>query len=689
MKIKLRDYQLAPTLRAMERLPLRKTLVQMPTGGGKTHIAAWIAECAITRLSKNVWFLAHRQELIDHAARVCDEASIPRGSQSENGISFATVAGIGRLAGLPAPDMLIFDECHHVPATSWGAVIEAYPRAQVLGLTATPHRLDGKPLADYFEELVCGPSTRQLIESGKLSRYRYFAPALPDLKNVAVNRNEYDRAAITEIMTCATVVGDAVEHYQRHASGRTAILFAVSVKASIDLVARFAAAGISAAHLDADTPEDEREALLAKLATGEIKVLSNVELLTEGIDIPTVGAVILMRPTKSLTLFRQMVGRGLRYVEGAPPLVILDHAGLYADHGAPDADYVWTLDGKPPRRKMETEGETHRSRRCTQCNAVHEWADSCPECGHEYGPHERATTEIGGKLVEVSVRPGVVTFTEYARMKQVSWACVRAWQRRGMPTDGFTFVDIAVADAWLLNYNRRSKNKNGLLTQLSYAKLRGRSQVSVNCWVKRGLPVNEEGLIDPSAADDWVKANTRIASPQRDGYLTIMEYSKIRGYSPTSVRRWVKKGLPIEDNGLLKVINVDEWIKKNVSDSPISSSGLLTRVEYARHQDTCSSQVSTWVRRGLPISDAGLIDTISADDWVLNNHKWRAKPEGDLVSLPEYCRLRCISYKNAHKWKTYHGFPISGAGLVAISAADEWLKLNQKGPFAPKAMVAS
>ena len=571
MKIQLRDYQFPPALQAMELLPLKKVLVQMPTGGGKTHVAAWLAEENIRR-AKNVWFLAHRQELIDHAARVCDAAGLPRGTQDESGISFSTVAGIGRLADLPPPDVLVFDECHHVPATSWGAVIETYPSAQVLGLTATPYRLDGKPLADYFDELICGPSTRQLIETGELSRYRYFAPALPDLKNVAVNRNEYDRAAINEIMTGSAVVGDVVEHYRRHAEGRTAILFAVSVKASVDLAARFTAAGIAAAHLDAETPTDEREALLAKLASGEIKVLSNVELLTEGIDIPSVGAVILMRPTKSLTLFRQMVGRGLRYVEDAPPLVILDHAGLYADHGAPDADYVWPLDGKPPRRTREIEGESHRSRRCTQCCAVHEWSDACPECGHEYGPHERVTTEIGGELVEVGVTiegGRYETRHAFAERVGVNPGTVFQWMKKGLPNVATgphkncqRLVEIVGALDWVRE-NAKNYVEQGYENITDFAKRIGRESATVFDWANRGLPINNSKKVHIEAGLKWVEQSITYAPRiAPEGFMTVRDFARLVGRSSHNIGQLKKVGLPTDETGNF----VDPWCARRWLD---------------------------------------------------------------------------------------------------------------------------
>ena len=437
MPLQLRDYQANLAKRAAKALKdTGSVVIQLETGAGKTHIAAEM--CRVwARKKMTVWFIAHRQEILDQARKIFDEGGIKHGPGTR--IEFKMIAAATKGSDEP-PDIFVFDECHHTPAKSWACLIAASPNALRLGLTATPGRLDRKPLSDFFAEIVQGPSPKELREAGHLARYRYFAPVVPNLSGVKVRKAEYDRTQSVEIMTGAAIVGDVVEHYQRHASGQRAILFAVSVEASQDMARRFSAAGIPAVHVDARTPDDERAAATKALRDGRIKVLCNVELFTEGFDLPAIGAVILLRPTRSLALFRQMIGRGAR-PSGRSKTVILDHAACVVEHGLPDEEYVWTLDDAPPHRKREIEGGGRtRMRRCPECSAVHEWDDECPDCGHEYsGPRE--VTEIGGQLTEIAgteIPQGFITLAEYSAKYNVSRLALWKRIRKGMPNiNGF------------------------------------------------------------------------------------------------------------------------------------------------------------------------------------------------------------------------------------------------------------
>lgn len=439
MTIALRQYQSAAAESALAAFGKhRGVVIQLPTGAGKTVVASHIASRWSSE-NKAVWFIGHRREIIDQArARVGDFASL------------ATVGKASELAAAGAPYAIIIDEAHHIPAPSWSALAQSYPDALLLGLSATPGRLDGKALDAWFGAIVSGPSTRELIEAGHLARYRYFAPVLPDLEKVKVREGDYDRKSVETMMMGRAIVGDVVKHYREHADGQTAILFAVSVKASRDMAERFNAAGIAAAHIDGETPDDERDAAIEALRAGSIKVLCNVEVFTEGFDSPNVGAVILLRPTRSLTLCRQMIGRGMRPSADGEPVVILDHAGLIGEHGAPDVEYVWSLDGKPARRKIEIEGgERVRMRRCPECSACHEWAAACEDCGHEYAAGPRELTEISGRLEEVSGPLGCVTRRAFAEMLGRRPHSLVFSIQNGMPVRPDGLIDVAAANRWL------------------------------------------------------------------------------------------------------------------------------------------------------------------------------------------------------------------------------------------------
>lgn len=444
MPIHLRDYQTDLVKRGEAALAKSgSAIIQLETGAGKTHIAAKM--CADwTQQEKSVWFVAHRQEILDQGRRIFDEGGIPHGHGER--VQFRMITAASRAAeNGHAPDVIIVDECQHAAAKTWAGMIQASPRALLLGLSATPGRLDGKPMGDYFAEIVKGPSPQLLRNQGHLAKYRYFAPAVPDLSKVKIHKTEFDRAEVEELMSDRSIVGDVVSHYRHHCNGARAILFACSVEASKGFAARFNADGIPALHVDAETPDDQRAAAIESLRVGDIKVICNVELFTEGLDLPAIDAVILMRPTRSLTLFRQMLGRGSR--PSGEKTTYLDHTGMCGEHGFPNTEYEWTLEGRE-QRASEAAGEPReRVRRCPVCTAAHPWSPVCVECGHEYGPHDRVVTEIGGWLKEVLIPPGCVTRTEYARMRGINTDTMSRRVRIGLPLIG-GFVDPEKADEW-------------------------------------------------------------------------------------------------------------------------------------------------------------------------------------------------------------------------------------------------
>lgn len=381
-------------------------VIQMPTGAGKTKVAASM----IALKEGLVWFVVHRQEIERQTAAALSAAGIDFGVVSPRAapdyskrvqiISIGTLAR--RIDDIPAPDYVFWDECQHAAAKSWSALIKQLPDAKHIGLTATPERLDGKGLDELFDELVIGPTTRELIDGKHLSEFRYFAPSDPDLTAARVREGDYNKGDISKVMNTPVLIGDAVREYKEKANGKRALVFAASVEASKALVERFNAAGIPAAHVDGKTPTPERDAAIAALAAGDIKVLSNVEIFTEGFDLPSIDAIILMRPTKSLALFLQMIGRVLRTADGKDEALIFDHAALWHDHGWPAHDFKWTLAGDARlRRVAET---ASMCRRCPACKQVYENRILSCECGFEF-PSGREIGEFDNALSEVVNKP--------------------------------------------------------------------------------------------------------------------------------------------------------------------------------------------------------------------------------------------------------------------------------------------
>lgn len=321
--------------------PDNPTLLVAPTGAGKTVMAAEIA----LHFNTVLW-VAHRIELIDQAT-------------AENGFNVQVMSVLAALRhGPPKIDLLIIDEAHRGMAKTYRNLIQKYKDCCVLGLTATALRTDGQGLIDVFDEIVQCSSVKELVASRHLVPYLAFeAPdeALQVLDSMKRNRGDYDQGKLSALMSAPRLVGNVVREYQRHCIGRKAIVFAVSLKHSRMLAAAFIESGIRAAHLDGTASPAMRRSRLADLKEGRIEVLCNVNLFTEGWDCPPVSCVIMARPTRSLTLYLQSVGRGMRTDPGKSDLIILDHAGNISRHGYPDEDRVWTLESEAQRIKREAE----------------------------------------------------------------------------------------------------------------------------------------------------------------------------------------------------------------------------------------------------------------------------------------------------------------------------------------------
>lgn len=386
----------------------KRVLMVAPTGAGKTALASYMLSTAAQR-GKSCWFNVHRRELIKQSSKTMDKVGVPHGviaagfpAARKQRVQIVGVQSVARrLDTVIAPQMIVWDECHHIASKTWTDIFDAYPDAIHIGLTATPCRLDGRGLGDWFNEIVEGPTVRWLIENGFLAKYKLFAPWSPDMTGASKRGGDFTSSSAAERMDKPAVTGNAIHHYMRLCPGKRAIVFASNVKHSKNIVEQFRACGIAAAHLDATSKDRDR--VLAAFERGEIKVLSNVDLFGEGFDVPAIEAVILMRPTASLGLYLQQVGRALRPAEGKPHAFILDHAGNAMRHGLPDEEHDWTLADRPKKSGSKKPDDELLIRQCPQCFSVHEPAPMCPECGHEYEIKGRQIEEREGELVEVDI----------------------------------------------------------------------------------------------------------------------------------------------------------------------------------------------------------------------------------------------------------------------------------------------
>lgn len=402
----LRPYQLQMLAEAREhmRRGARRVLLVAPTGSGKRIMAVHAISTATAR-GKRSTFVVHRKELLNQSCASLDEIGLRHGLIQAGScpypgrlVQVASVQTLARRTVEPF-DFLFIDEAHHARSATFEDVIAANPNAYVLGFTATPVRLDGRGLGKHFDAMVVGPSMRTLIEGGHLADYRIFAPPAPatTAREVA---GDYDRGQLAADIDQPKIVGDVVAHYQRYAAGTQAIAFAVNILHSKHIAEALNAAGISARHADGETPAGERELIMRDFSAGRFRVLCNVDLLGEGLDVPGIETVICARPTASLTVWLQQVGRGLRVKSGGGRAIILDHAGNTHAHGLPDDDREWSLDDRPEAKRKPSEPSL---RICPECFAALRAMVAKCECGHVFRVETVVPEHADGELSAIDL----------------------------------------------------------------------------------------------------------------------------------------------------------------------------------------------------------------------------------------------------------------------------------------------
>jgi len=415
MAITLRPYQNALIERARANFITGKQsqLLVLPTGGGKTVCFSYMAARAVEK-GLRVWILAHRVELLDQISRTLTSFGVPHGmvapgymGDRRRPVQVASVFTLARrLDRYEAPDLIIVDEAHHaISASTWGRVITAFPKAKLLGVTGTPIRLSGEGLGDLFQTMVQGPSPRELIELGALSPYRLFAPTGVDLTGVHSRMGDFVRGELLAAVDKPSITGDAVKHYQKLAPGRRAVAFCISVEHAVHVSESFRAAGISAQAIDGGMDRTLRASVLSEFSAGRIQVLASCDLISEGFDVPAIEAAILLRPTQSVGLYLQQVGRALRTFPGKTEAIILDHAGNVSRHGLPDEERVWSLDGSAKKKgaqKSEVPVKT-----CGSCFATVASAATHCACGFEFPVVKREVEHVEGELQEVDLATAV------------------------------------------------------------------------------------------------------------------------------------------------------------------------------------------------------------------------------------------------------------------------------------------
>ena len=428
--MQLRPYQIdgINKLRTELKKGHKSVVLVSPTGSGKTVVSSEIMRSAVSRGS-NILFLAHRIELI---AQTCDKLSsfglqhkiyAPdkdiRNIRAKQMLShrkvwvdpFAKIA-VGtvqtvsrRLDKITKPDLIIIDETHLAIANTYQKVVREFPQAVVIGLTASPIRLDGRGLGELYQSMAVLASPQEIQEMGFLVPMRYFSAAeTVDLSKIKTTMGDYDKKQLSEEMEKPKLIGNAVNHYRKLAHGRPAIAFCCSVKHAEATAAEFRQVGYKAIAVSGESSSDERNAAIAGLATGEYEIVCNCGLYIEGLDQPCISCVILLAPTKSLSRYLQSVGRGIRPADGKKDCIILDHAGNVLRHGFAYDDREWSLDGaKKKTRKRDSDEQDINIVTCKECFAIYEKElDRCPACGTlQPKPKARQIQQEDGELVEI------------------------------------------------------------------------------------------------------------------------------------------------------------------------------------------------------------------------------------------------------------------------------------------------
>jgi superfamily II DNA or RNA helicase len=390
---------------------IRSVLYQLPTGGGKTVVFSSIITKWV-QANKRVCVLVHRVELLNQAAETLRKLGINSGRikgkeryDHQHLVHVASVQTLSRNKSAYPPDLfdlLVVDEAHHAVAGSWDRVIKRFNTAKVLGVSATPCRLDGRGLGNAFDVLIEGPQPVTLSEQGFLAPAKVYAPP-PKFEpgKLKTRMGDFQLDDASSQLSAVHVIGDVITHYKKHLKGSTAIAFCCSIAHAESVAAGLAKAGIPSASIDGSMTEEQRASLLAQLASKSIKVLTSCALIGEGVDVPSVGGCILLRPTKSLALFLQMVGRCLR-PDGDSFAVVLDHVGNYQRLGHHLLERSWSLaDGVSLTATAKaTDGTTGWL--CQSCDLLApKHCDQCPECGTHRPVTEKEIITIDAELVEV------------------------------------------------------------------------------------------------------------------------------------------------------------------------------------------------------------------------------------------------------------------------------------------------
>lgn len=396
---KLRDYQQETIDKVYQSIKSghRSIMIQQPPRTGKTVIMADIARRA-TAKGNRVLFMVHRQEIVQQVVKTFRADGVD--------MNLATIGMVQTITrhvdNLDPPQIIFVDEAHHALARTYQRVLEAFPKAYKLLFTATPYRLNGAGFTDIADDLITGKPVSWLIDHHFLAPVDYYAPSQIDASKLKTKRTgDYNEDSIKEAMK-PKIYGNAVNHYLKLAAGKQAIAYTYNVESAIRLAQAFNSQGITARAVAGSTPKEERRKIIEDYRAGKIKIVTNAELFTEGLDLPNVDCVIMLRPTQSLSLYLQFAMRSMNPREGKTATII-DHVGNVERFGLPTDDREWTLEGRE-KEKTSSSGATIKSVTvCQTCFAsFYRTGGTCPYCGAALGEEKKLEVVDDAELKKVT-----------------------------------------------------------------------------------------------------------------------------------------------------------------------------------------------------------------------------------------------------------------------------------------------
>ncbi|MCP4393210.1 MAG: DEAD/DEAH box helicase [Alphaproteobacteria bacterium] len=394
--IKLRDYQeeVITGCRTAYSQGKKAPLLVLPTGAGKTICFSYVAQSASSRGSR-VLILVHRQELIYQTSEKLKMFGVDHGiispefPHTDKPVQVAMIQTlVRRTSKITKPDLIVVDEAHHAMSSTYTKIIE-WGGCRILGVTATPCRLDGRGLGNVFDEIVVGVTVKKLIEMGHLSPYKYYSMPIKIENKLHKRMGDYKKDEVDEVAKKA-IAGDIVGEWEKRALNEPTIVFCPSVDASERVAKLFQDRGYKFESLSGNMKREHRKGLISGLANGSLTGITSCDVVSEGTDIPVASCAILIRKTASTSLFLQQVGRVLRPVEGKIATII-DMVSNFSDHGAPCEEREWDL--STDKKKKKTKDKNESFNQCDECFCIFSKDDDeCPECGWEVP--EKVAAEI-------------------------------------------------------------------------------------------------------------------------------------------------------------------------------------------------------------------------------------------------------------------------------------------------------